>query len=77
MSIVIDTPEGIEFFRFQQVYRGIKLQRDTGLTHSRGSLIKLAQQIYGIKGRTAKKACRELEDIFFEAMGEYPIGSGR
>jgi len=60
---VIDTPEGISWFQFLQHYFGIKIQAETGLTHSRGSLIKSAQRLYGIKSRTAKGALREMQAI--------------
>lgn len=77
MATVIDTPEGINMFHFMQVYFGLRIQRDTGLKHSRGSLINLARDTYGTKGRTAAKVCRELEDMYFEATGTYPRGAKR
>ena len=59
----IDTPQGMQWFQFLQHYHGIKLQAEQGLTHSRGSLIKSAHGLYGIKGRTAKKALAEMQVI--------------
>ena len=67
---VIDTPQGMQWFQFLQHYHGIKLQAETGMTHSRGSLIKSAQRLYGIKGRTAKKALAEMQVIKDDAEAQ-------
>lgn len=65
---VIDTPEGVQVFAFLQVWHALHLQRDTGLTHSRGSIIKLAQRRYGVRSRTAAGVIEELRPIY-DALG--------
>lgn len=45
-TVVIDTPEGIEAFRCLQAYYALKLEVNTGLRHSRGSVAKMIKQRY-------------------------------
>lgn len=50
MSTVIDTPSGIQFFHLLQMRMGLSLQIKTGMTHSQGSIWKLAKRTYGLTG---------------------------
>lgn len=53
-GFIIDTPEGIEAFAALQAFYALKLEVETGLRHSRGSVMKLIKQRYGIEGNTKK-----------------------
>lgn len=68
MSIVIDTPDGIAFFALLQVRYGLSIQAATGLRHSRGSLLKLAQRRYGVRSRTCAGAVEELDILIERAI---------
>lgn len=61
--IVIDTPEGIAAFRYLQLYYALKLEVNTGLRHSRGSIMNVIRKEFGIKARTKKAVLEEYEEI--------------
>jgi len=64
MSIVIDNPG--EQFHLLQCYYALKLEADTGMRHSRGSVLKMVQERYGVKSRTKRGACVEIAKILHE-----------
>lgn len=53
-GFVIDTPEGIAAFQLLRVRRALKLEVETGMSMSRGSVMKLAAQYCGSTKRTKK-----------------------
>lgn len=57
---VLDTPKQIELFHWLQVKYALKIQARTGLRHSKGSLINLANDMLKLEGkarhRTAQRA---------------------
>jgi hypothetical protein len=63
VTIVIDTPEGIEAFQKMRLYFALKLEVETGLRHSQGSILKHLQTHYGIKSRTKINALYEWGEI--------------
>lgn len=66
MSTVIDTPEGITFFKLLQMRGALAIQISTGLTHSQGSIWKLAKETYGLKGSLKsvhQDLCQLVEEI--------------
>lgn len=67
---VIDTPEGIAWFAFLQVLHALKLEVKTGMKMSRGSILKVAQQRYGVTARTKAGALAEMATIYEEITGE-------
>lgn len=75
MTIVIDTPDGIEHFRFCQVIACLSIEVKTGLKMSRGSVLKLAQERYGVTARTKVKALDQLKDMYEVKYG-FPYGQG-
>lgn len=71
MATVIDTPEGIAFFAFMQVLTGLRMEVTTGLKlSSRGSILKVAQQRYGVTSRTKKGALAEMIVLYEEITGK-------
>jgi hypothetical protein len=61
MGIMLDTPDQIAAYRKLAIYHALRLEDATGLRHSRGSVLKLAQQTYGVTARTKKGAIAELK----------------
>ena len=53
MTIVIDTPEGIEAYRLLAIKGALKLET-LGMKHSRGSVYAMVKRDYGFKGNKQK-----------------------
>ena len=69
MTMVIDTPEGIEHYRMCALISGLRLEIKTGIKYARGvSLIKVAQQ-YGCTKNTKKGALVWMEDFYKATYG--------
>jgi hypothetical protein len=66
MAYVLDTPEAIAAFRELQAYYALKLEVNTGLRHSRGSVMNLLRERYNIPYRTKAKVLAEVERILKE-----------
>jgi hypothetical protein len=60
---VIDTPEGIAAYRALAIYHALKLEVNTGLSHSRGSVMKLAKQEFGLSGNRKADVLAQLEHV--------------
>lgn len=74
MTMVIDTPEGIEHYRMCLVISGLRLEIKTGMKYARGvSLIRVAEQ-YGCPKNTKKGALAWMED-FYKATYGWDFGS--
>jgi hypothetical protein len=70
MSIVIDTPEGIEHYRVAALLSALKLKANTGMDIRRGfSPMKMARTHYGCNGRTAKACLAEMETYYYDTYG--------
>lgn len=65
-GFVIDTPEGIRMFHFLQVLHALRIETRTGMRMSRGSVLKVAQQVYGVRSRTKAGALAEMEAMLAE-----------
>lgn len=57
-------------FHMMQCISALSIQAKTGMVHSRGSVIKLCQRMYGVKGRTAAKALEEMKEIYRNETGK-------
>jgi hypothetical protein len=57
--IVIDTPDAIEAFQKMRLYYALKIEVETGLKHSQGSILAHLQRVYGVKARTKAGALEE------------------
>ena len=67
MGTMIDTPEGIAAFRQLQQYYALKLEVNTGLRHSRGSVMKLIiSENPSITKRTKKGVLEEYGNLLRE-----------
>ena len=67
--IVLDTPEQMQMFHFMQVLYALRVEVNTGLKMSRGSVLKLAQERYGVTARTKKGALEQMAQMYEEATG--------
>ena len=66
---IIYTPEGIKAFHMLQVIGALSVEVNTGMVHSKGSVLKLAQRRYGCTSRTKKGALAEMRTKYTEATG--------
>lgn len=66
-STILDTPDQIELFRLLQMKYALKTEIDTGLRHSRGSILKLVNRTLIFNSfitkpkRTKKEALQALD----------------
>jgi len=67
--MIIDTPEGMDHFRLASLIAMLTIEVATGMSHSRGSILKVAQSQYGCVKRTKKGALAELRAMYAEAYG--------
>ena len=74
--MIIDTPDGMLFFNMLQVEKALKIQRDTGLTYSRGSVLKYAKQRYGIQGVRIASAAEQMEALVAGAQAAQSVHNG-
>jgi hypothetical protein len=68
-SIVIDTPEGIAYFRLLAIKHGLSIEINTGMKMSRGSLLTVINNQFGTSFK--KKA---LALTFITGVCEYMAG---
>ena len=52
-----------------QCIGALSIEVNTGLRHSRGSVLKMVQQEYGVQAKTKKAALTELKGMYQEATG--------
>lgn len=64
-SISISGEDGMFTYRLLTVYRGLKLQAETGMKLCRISTVKAAQEM-GFKGRTCKALIKDIETHYPE-----------
>lgn len=74
---IIVTGQSIQLFHLRQCIGALSIEVKTGMSHSKGSVLKLVQNMYGVTARTKKGALTQLEDLWKDITGEYPIGSER
>lgn len=60
-SLFLKTPEELRYFRLCQHYYALRIEIETGLHHSRGSIMKSAKTLFGCKKNTKKGVFAELE----------------
>lgn len=58
-----------EHFQLCQVIGALRIETRTGLSHSRGSVMNLARERYGIQKRTKQGVLTELEKLFEQTYG--------
>lgn len=56
-------------FHMCQCIGALSIEVNTGMRHSRGSILKLVQQRYGVKAKTKAKALDELKAQYKEHFG--------
>jgi hypothetical protein len=63
------TGEQIDLLRLAQTIGALKIEVRTGMKMSRGSILKMAQRVYGVRSRTKAGALAELLDLYEEVSG--------
>jgi hypothetical protein len=66
----IDSPNAFEHMALCQHIAALRIETRTGMTHSRGSILKSAQQRYGVTKRTKAGALAQLEQLYAETYGK-------
>lgn len=68
---ILLTGDAIEVGRWIAIREYLKLEIKTGLRHSRGSMMKLANQITGKNDRTKRAAWESINEHIAKHVGEY------
>jgi len=71
MSRLLEEDNGIggSIFNLMQCIAGLRIEVNTGMRHSRGSILKHSQVTFGVTSRTKKGALAELEGLYLETTG--------
>jgi len=69
-SIVIDTKEGMQAFRMLQLKFALSIEVKTGMTHSRGSVMKEVNRTFGTSFRKKADALAFMEGVCAYMAGE-------
>jgi hypothetical protein len=69
MSTILTTPEQMAVFHLMQCIGALRIEVRTGMRHSRGSVLKTAQNVYGVRSRTKAGALAELLALYEEVTG--------
>lgn len=75
MSFVLDTPEQIDTYRLFTIYRGLKLEIETGIKMTRGSILKALNNTYGTNFKTKKQGlawCEQAIEAIEQAQDKIP-----
>lgn len=56
-------------FNMMQCIGSLSIEVNTGMKHSRGSILKLVQQRYGVKSKTKKGALAEMKQQYKDLTG--------
>jgi hypothetical protein len=71
MSRLLDSDPAIggSLFNLMQCISALRIEVNTGMRHSRGSILKHSQQTFGVTSRTKKGALEELEELYHDFTG--------
>lgn len=68
-GFIVDTEAGIFHYQLCATIAALKIEVNTGMKMSRGSVLKFAQQMYGITAKTKAKALDQLLDYYLWRYG--------
>lgn len=68
-TIVISGEAAMEHFRMCQVIAALRIETTTGMSHSRGSVLQVARDRYGIKARTKKEGLAKMKELYEQTYG--------
>lgn len=66
---ILESPEQLHLFRLLQIKYSLKVEIDTGLRHSRGSILKLANDVLLAAERIQAPLCTK--KAAFDAISQY------
>jgi hypothetical protein len=70
VSQLLDTtPTGGSLFNLMQTIGALRIEVNTGMRHSRGSVLKHSQRVYGVTARTKVVALAQLEELYRDFTG--------
>jgi len=61
----------VNVFHLAQCIGSLRIEVNTGMVHSQGSVLKLVQRQYGVRSKTKKGALKELEELYFQTTGRH------
>lgn len=67
---IIDSRQGFEHLALCQHIAALRIETRTGMSHSRGSILKSAQDRYGVTKRTKAGALAQLEQLYLDTYGK-------
>ena len=67
-GFIIDTPEGIQHYRFVAVIHALHVEVKTGMKMTRYSLLDVCRQ-FGVNERTKKKALEAMKILYKQTYG--------
>ncbi len=60
---------GFRQLEMAQAIAMLRIEVNTGMRHSRGSVMKLAKKKFGVEGHTKKSVLSNLEDLYAREVG--------
>lgn len=69
MTVVIDTPEGLEHYRVASAIAVLKFETETGMKMIRGSVLKACKINWGCPKNTKAGALEWMKDFYKETYG--------
>jgi hypothetical protein len=73
-ATIIDTPEGIELYRIASAIAMLRIEVNTGMKHSRGSVLQACKANWGCPKGTKKGALAWMES-YYEKVAGRPYGA--
>jgi hypothetical protein len=64
-----DPALGGSLFNLMQCIGALRIEVNTGMRHSRGSVLKHSQRTFGVTARTKKVALAQLEELYEDTTG--------
>jgi hypothetical protein len=71
MSRLLDSDPAIggTLFNLMQCIGALRIEVNTGMRHSRGSVLAHSQRTFGVTARTKKGALEQLEELYIHTTG--------
>jgi hypothetical protein len=70
VSGLLDTTStGGSLFNLMQTIGALRIEVNTGMRHSQGSVLKHSQRVYGVTARTKVVALAQLEELYEDTTG--------
>jgi hypothetical protein len=61
----------VDHFQMARCIAALRIEVSTGMSHSRGSMLKYVQRTYGVTAKTKKSALEVMEALYFQRYGRH------